>query len=65
MSCPQEKKVTKKADGTDVYEYTNATTGKTESFEVPPNHIYRCLNGKWTVIKPIKPDFPSSTEKAK
>ena len=64
MLCPQEKKVTRKEDGTDVYEYIDAVTGKTESFEVPLNHIYRCLNGKWTVIKPVGHNFPGLTEKA-
>jgi hypothetical protein len=63
MSCPQEKKVRKEKDGTDVYEYTSATTGKTEIFRVPLNHIYRCLNGEWTVIKPVEPDFPGSPKK--
>lgn len=65
MSCPQEKKVRRKEDGTDVYEYINATTGKTESFEVPPNHSYRCLNGEWIVLPTKLPPFPGSTEKEK
>lgn len=54
MSCPQEKKITRKDDGTDVYEYTNAI-GERKSFEVPPGHIYRCLNGEWVVIKVPNP----------
>jgi hypothetical protein len=63
MSCPKEKKVKRKSDGTDVYQYTSATTGTSEFFEVPPGHNYICEDEEWVVFNPTLTPLPSPTPK--